>query len=87
MRRWSDPQGGGPDPQSSVAAGGAGYAANQNQDTFYDNNSDILWDVGSAADSVDFLYHDKEENVIHIGEEKDGFIAKSHMRVYKAIKA
>lgn len=77
---------GGPDPHS-VNAALAGQQANKSGDWKPDSKHTIDWDVGSAADSDEFVWHDKESNTIHTGEEKEGFMSRNARDAYQIIKS
>lgn len=68
------PGGQGPDPNPVTVSG-------HHSDDNYDD-----WDVGSAADSDDFVTHDNETSTIYIGTEKDGFISKHARECMKKLR-
>lgn len=61
----------GQDPLSGIA--GAGHTASQSEP---DSKHTIGWDLGSAADSDDFVHRD-EIDTIHVGVEKEGFMSRN----------
>jgi len=75
---------GGPDPQSLNAAG---HVANKSGDWKPDSKNSIDWDVGSAADSDEFVWHDQESNTVHTGEEKEGFMSRAARDAYQIMKS